>query len=137
MKRSAWRYLLWLPLGAAALGVVVFAFAASEFLAGACANDQMEEFPSPDASIKAVVYRRDCGATTDYSRQIVILPRNRSLPTSPKPIFATDGDMVVIVRWESPSHLDVAYAPFNPQYDARPVRTLDSAGSVKITYREL
>jgi hypothetical protein len=137
MKRSTSRRLLWLLLGAAALGVAVFVFAASQFLAGACTNDQVEEFPSPDGSMKAVVYRRDCGATTDYSRQIAILPRNRPLPSSPKPIFATDGDMVLIVRWESPSHLDIAYASFDPQYDARPVRTLDSAGSVKITYRPL
>ena len=137
MKRSTRRRSLWLVLGIVVLAVVACVYAATEFLAAGCGNDQVEEFPSPDGSLKAVVYRRDCGATTDYSRQIVILRPDRSLPRSPKPIFATDGDMVVILRWHDASHLDVAYAPFDPHYDARPVRTLDSAGSVKITYREL
>ena len=137
MKRSTWRRSLWIALGAAMLLVIASVYAAFEFLSGLCTNDQLEEFQSPDGATKAVVYRRDCGATTDYSRQIVILPHGRPLPKSPDPVFVSDGDMVVIPRWEDASHLSVAYAAMHPGYDARAVRLLGAAGSVKITYREL
>lgn len=41
-----------------------------------CGNKVLASVPSPDGSVRAVVFQRDCGATTGFSTQVYILPRN-------------------------------------------------------------
>jgi len=135
MMRWSWRKWVLLAVGIVTLLVIGVAYAGFRFLAAACGNDQVEEFPSPDGARKAVMYRRDCGATTDFSRQICILPRTRSLPNWPRPVFASDGDMVVVPKWSDPLHLTVVYGPGSHDDGAKAVRLIESSGPVKITYR--
>jgi hypothetical protein len=44
-----------------------------------CGNEEAFRVPSPDGKIEAVVFERDCGATTDFSTQISILPKGASV----------------------------------------------------------
>jgi hypothetical protein len=57
-----------------------------------CANDLLTEIPSPDGALKAVVFQRDCGATTSFSTQISILWTNRPLPNETGNLFVADTD---------------------------------------------
>lgn len=38
-----------------------------------CGNEVIEEIKSPDKTLKAIIFIRDCGATTGYSTQLSIL----------------------------------------------------------------
>ena len=69
------------------------------------------EYVSPDGWRKAVVYRRDCGATTNWSAQVVILPRWWKVWSwsQPSPIFVSHGEMVVTPVWTDTTHLLVRY----------------------------
>ena len=46
-----------------------------------CDNEILQEsiYPSPNPLVKAVVFVRNCGATTDWSVQVSILPASREL----------------------------------------------------------
>jgi hypothetical protein len=40
---------------------------------GLCGNKVVNEYASPDGQLKAVVFTRDCGATTAYSTQVSVM----------------------------------------------------------------
>lgn len=44
-----------------------------------CGNQTIEEVQSPDKKYKAVVFTRDCGATTGYSTQLSIIETSEQL----------------------------------------------------------
>ena len=82
---------------------------------GICANTVLQTRQSPDGALKAVVFRRECGATTGPSTQVSILPVES--PPVPKGVgntFISDqaGQVVpeVIVGWSGPRTLHVRYA---------------------------
>jgi hypothetical protein len=56
-----------------------------------CGNEIYKTFESPDKKLKAVIFQRDCGATTGYSTQISIIKNSRKLPNKAGNIFTTDG----------------------------------------------
>src|SRR5437764_7339497 len=61
-------------------------------LSGMCGNEPLSEVPSPDGTFKAIVFQRDCGATTGFSTQISILKTNQSLPNESGNLFVADTD---------------------------------------------
>ena len=54
---------------------------------GLCGNDVIEEVVSPNGKTKALVFQRDCGATTGFSTQISILSYQARLPDKPGNVF--------------------------------------------------
>jgi hypothetical protein len=40
-----------------------------------CANVIVQILPSPDGELEAVLYERDCGATTGFSTQVSVVPK--------------------------------------------------------------
>ena len=44
-----------------------------------CANEQLSSTRAPDGRHRAVVFQRDCGAASGYSRQLSILPGSAPL----------------------------------------------------------
>lgn len=73
-----------------------------------CTNDNLRESVSPNATIKAVLFRRDCGATTTYSTQVSILPVSRKLPNESGNVYVAGGEPTVIVRWIDDRHLSIS-----------------------------
>jgi hypothetical protein len=57
-----------------------------------CANEMLEAVKSPDGNLQAVIFRRDCGATTDYSTQVSIISANTKLPNKSGNVFVADTD---------------------------------------------
>ncbi len=57
-----------------------------------CGNDVLTEHRSPDGTMKAVVFVRNCGATTSYSTQLSILDADDSLPAGAGNTFIADTD---------------------------------------------
>ncbi len=57
-----------------------------------CGNQLILRVPSPDRVHDAVIYERDCGATTDFSTQVTLLRAGAELPHDPSPILVIDSD---------------------------------------------
>jgi hypothetical protein len=61
-----------------------------KFSSGMCENEIVSEIPNPDKTLKVVIFQRSCGATTDFSTQISVLPLSKSLPDDDGNIFVAD-----------------------------------------------
>src|SRR5438105_4350663 len=72
-----------------------------------CANTQITEYVSPDRNLKAVVFRRACGATTKETVQVSILPAKKLLPNKGGNVFVADGTPMVVVRWLTAGRLSI------------------------------
>ena len=59
---------------------------------GMCGNDLLAEVPSPSGTRKAVVFQRDCGATSGFSTQVSVLPAGEKLPNDGGNVFVADTD---------------------------------------------
>ena len=78
----------------AALLVIAIAgvwYGLQEIDAGLCANTAAQTVVSPDGQLKAVVFERDCGATTRASIQVSVLRVTQSLPNEAGTILVIDG----------------------------------------------
>ena len=61
-------------------------------LAAGCRNEQITDLASPGGRHHAVVFQRDCGATTGFSTQVSVLSAGAALPDSGGNVFSADGD---------------------------------------------
>ena len=78
---------------AAFAGVAALLFVGcNQLLDGMCGNEVLRTVLSPDGKIKAVLFERDCGATTGYSEQVSLLPAGAALPNEGGDTFVADGD---------------------------------------------
>ncbi len=94
---------------AALAGVLFFAWLTRDM----CGNDFSYESISPDGQYRAIVFQRDCGATTDFSTRVAILKADEAFTDKIKGnIFIMDGhpdDTRVQVYWFSPRTLTISY----------------------------
>ena len=89
-----------------------------------CGNDVLTEARSPDGRLKAVVFQRDCGATTGFSTQVSVIPSGESFLTAPTWLRSTRGGNVFVadtnhgeapsgpvvqVEWLDPTHLRITH----------------------------
>jgi len=138
--RKVLKILAWIA-GACLALVLVIVISLWLMLGDACGNDLIAQLPSPDGKFNAIVFQRDCGATTGYSTQISVLPSDRSLGNSSGNVFSADtdhgaapsgsgGGPAVQVRWIGPTSLSVSHHPMVRIFLAKP-----EFGSVHITYK--
>src|SRR5512132_2629104 len=93
-----------------------------------CGNKVISDARSPDGRMTAIVFERDCGATTDFSTQVSILAADDPLVTAPTllrstksgNVFVADtddgtapagagGGPVVEVAWLGPKRVRIAH----------------------------
>ncbi|MBT0570362.1 hypothetical protein KIK84_08485 [Curvibacter sp. CHRR-16] len=105
-------------VAATCVGIVVLGVWALDFFTqDLCANSVLAQYPAPGGRIKAVLFERDCGATTDFSTQISILSIDDTLPNEGGNIFVADSNHgkaphpVVRVIWLSEKQLRVEHNP--------------------------
>ncbi|ABC83670.1 hypothetical protein Adeh_3906 [Anaeromyxobacter dehalogenans 2CP-C] len=63
----------------------------SDFL-NMCRNDVLADVHSPSGERHAVVFQRDCGATTGFGVQVSILRRGKALPNEAGNTFTADAN---------------------------------------------
>ena len=89
---------------------------------GGCANERLADRASPNGRWHAVVFQRDCGATTGFSTQVSVLPAGDSLRNEGGNAFTADDDHgaapagpgggpSVSARWIAPDTLEVRFHP--------------------------
>jgi hypothetical protein len=85
-----------------------------------CDNELLSEVMSPGAKLKAVVFERDCGATTGFSTQVSIIAANASLKNEPGNVLVADanhgaapagrgGGPEVSVKWRTDAWIYLAH----------------------------
>jgi hypothetical protein len=127
---------------AAALSSIAIAgaIAVYQLAASSCGNSVLAEAMSPDGKMKAVVFERDCGATTDFSTQVSVIRATSALGSSSGNIFSADtnhgaapsgpgGGPMVSVRWLSPQMLLVARDAAARVFEAE-----SKSGEVEVRY---
>src|SRR6266571_3498324 len=89
-----------------------------------CVSEEQLRIPSPDGKVEAVLFQRDCGATTDFSTQVSVLPSGARLGDAGGNVFIADADHSrapraswggppASMRWQGLRHLVVTYHPLS------------------------
>ena len=105
-----------------------------------CGNEVLQEIPSPDKNLKAVIFHRDCGATTDFSTQVSIIAIDKVLPNEAGNIFVCDSDHgktpagsgggpPIEVRWKQDGVLEIVH-----DSDVRIIFAATNLDKIKIEY---
>ena len=94
----------------AALGIAA-GLALSSLYFGMCGNHVISEKLSPDGQLKAVVFRRGCGAVVQDSTDVTILPANSHLPNESGNTFILRGAGSVKLVWASPRSVRIRHDP--------------------------
>ena len=105
----------------------------------ACENQIVSETKSPDSQYSAVIFQRDCGATTGFTTQVSILPLGENPERSGNVFVADDnhgaaqvgswGGPWVSVKWRNSSHLQVTYAKGSRVFDQT-----ENVGGVSVSF---
>jgi hypothetical protein len=83
-----------------------------------CGTELIHETLSQDGKVKAVLFLRNCGATTDYVTSVSLVSPSENLtddstfftPRRLGTIFRAKGVVPASVAWRSPSELIITYA---------------------------
>jgi hypothetical protein len=93
-----------------------------------CANERVAERPAPDGRHVAVLFRRDCGATTGVSTQLSVLLTGEGSQGVGN-AFRAEGALDVVAAWPAPDRLVVRYPA-----DARVFLRAERVAGVGIAY---
>ncbi len=91
-------------LGLVGIGV----YALDNLFSGMCGNEIFSEVQSPDNKFRAVIFQRDCGATTGFSTQISLILAEDKLENEGGNIFIVDGHpngRKIGITWQGPKKL--------------------------------
>jgi hypothetical protein len=116
--------------------------ALSLVLAGCvCSNEVLQEVPSPGGQHKAVIFMRNCGATSGSNTQVSVLSKHFSFLIGGGNVFIADDDNgsapagphggpVVSARWDGSERLVISY-----DAGARVFRKEEKRGTVGVSYQ--
>jgi hypothetical protein len=79
-----------------------------------CGNSIIKSVKSPNGKYEAVVFSRDCGATTSFNTQVTIKLANEDLPDEGGPILAIINDYSdtgILISWINNRVLKIQYRP--------------------------
>ncbi|WP_260926936.1 hypothetical protein [Novosphingobium sp. 9] len=127
-------------------GMRSLAIAAALLLVTGCSDDcsdtPIKIVDSPDGLHSAVLFQRDCGATTGFSTQVSVVP-SRQTPLHAGNAFRADDDHGAAalgpwggswaqIQWLATDHLLVRYAA-----KSRIFKRADHVDGVRITYQSI
>ena len=102
-----------------AMAVPISVVLVAAYCSAGCKNQVLRDLAAPDGRRHAVVFARDCGATTDFSTHVSVLPAGRAASGGGN-VFVADADHGrapagpgggpdVVVRWLDSHTLEVHY----------------------------
>ena len=100
-----------------------------------CGNYVHKEYLSPSKSHKAVIFQRDCGATTGFSTQISIIDAKQELGNTKGNIYIIDGhpkEVAPTLKWLSESKLSINRPLSGSEYKAK--ISLGWLNKIKVEY---
>lgn len=72
---------------------------------GLCDNEISQTVLSPSGRLKAVVFNRNCGATTGFNTQVSLIPASKTLPDDGGNTLILGGAVPLKVEWQSDASL--------------------------------
>jgi len=115
-----------------------------------CGNQVLSRVAFPGGGHQAVIFERDCGATTGFSTQVSVLPGDSTFQEQPSFWNGTEQGNVLVIdddhgaapagtgggpevaaRWDDEQHLDLTYHP-----RARVFRANLGIGTVVVQHRK-
>ena len=95
-----------------------------------CGNTEESRTRSPNGVFDAVVFVRDCGATTAYSAQVALVRAETRVADAPANVFIDAHKVSIEVRWRGNDTLEVRHP------HAAPLLAATQVSGVAITYGE-
>ena len=86
-----------------------------------CGNEIFKEVNSPSSEFKAVIFQRDCGATTGFNTQVSVIPITETLPNEGGNVLIIDGhpsDTQLEIFWLSNNELNISKNSNGIEYKA-------------------
>jgi hypothetical protein len=124
---------------------IVLMFVAALVISGCsdgCQNTELSSARSPDGRWRAVMFQRDCGATTGFSTQVSILPIGKKLKGAGNTFVADDdhgaaarsawGGPWASLRWIASDQLEVSHDARAHVFKANP-----TVNSVQIVFNKV
>jgi hypothetical protein len=99
-----------------------------------CDNRLIASFESPDKSMKAVVFERTCGATTDFNRQVTLMKTSDKFPAHEKlnSFFVMKGSPPIEIFWLNTNSLTIKY-----EFGFQVIRKEVPNSSITVRYEEV
>lgn len=94
-----------------------------------CENEILQTIGSPSGAKKAIVFSRNCGATSGFNTQVSVLPAGDSLTDESGNAFVAAATLPVEVKWISDSSLQIAKIG-----DASPIKQNSQVLNVAVSY---
>ena len=124
------------------VGISAAALIALSGCSDVCVNEQVSRTDAPDGRRSAVMFQRDCGATTGFSTQISLVKPGDE-PFGGGNTFRADADHGAAatgdwggpgadMEWLAPDHLRIRYAA-----KSRLFEQADRVSGVKISYEQV
>ena len=119
MNKALKRTVITAGLATLAIGGVIALWPSEEslFLTGGCGEEVISSTTSPNGRYVAVVFERNCGATTGWVTHVNLREVGRDFPTTAAGtvdagcIYLADGKPPLKLTWESSSQLRIKAAP--------------------------
>ena len=73
-----------------------------------CGNEVSQTVPSPSGKFAAVVFNRNCGATTGLNTQVAIVPGGTKIANDAGNTFIANGTVPLTLRWQSDAALQIS-----------------------------
>jgi hypothetical protein len=73
-----------------------------------CGNEVSQTVISPSGRLRAVVFNRNCGATTGFNTQVSIIPASESLPGEAGNTLILGGSVPLKIEWRTDSILHLS-----------------------------
>jgi hypothetical protein len=105
-----------------------------------CDNDPIKEVRSPSGKMKAIIFERDCGATTSFTTQVSMFSANQALQNESGSVFVADTDHGIAPAgaWGGPlvelTWLDDAHVLLRYDKRAAVFKHEELVGNVNIRY---
>jgi len=130
-----WRKILIGTSGVLVLLIISAVLFLNHLIDETCGNQVFSEIVSPGKKYKAMIFQRDCGATTGFSTQISILEAGDSLGNSSGNIYIVDGapaEVAPEVKWLSDQNLTIRTENTGSEFKAE--KKWGMLDSVEINY---
>lgn len=96
---------------------------------GSCGNEIVQTINSPSGKFKAIVFSRNCGATTGFNTQVSVLHVDESLPNEGGNTFITNGSVPIVLHWQTNSALHISNIG-----NTSPIKKIKQGSGVVIRY---
>lgn len=73
-----------------------------------CGNEVLGTVPSPSGKLSAIVFNRNCGATTGFNTQVSIASSSDTSPSGGGNALILDGTVPLDIVWSSDSSLSIS-----------------------------